>query len=64
MDQSRKRNDGQDINNLGAAGIAKASWDPQKYLSQSQFKIMSEDLALDEILNDAARRIFLERMVC
>jgi hypothetical protein len=59
-----KRNDGQDINNLGAAGIAKASWDPQKYLSQSQFKIMSEDLALDEILNDAARRIFLERMVC
>jgi hypothetical protein len=59
-----KRNDGQDINNLGAAGIAKASWDPKSYLSPSQYRIMSEDLALDELLNDAARRIFLERLVC
>lgn len=25
---------------------------------------MSEDLALDEILTDVARRMFLERLVC
>ena len=59
-----KREDGQETNKLGAAGIAKASWDPKEYLSPSQYKIMSENLALDEILTDAARRMFLERLVC
>ncbi len=59
-----KRNDGQEHNQLGAAGIAKASWTPENYLSPEQYKIMSEDLALDEILTDAARRMFLERLVC
>jgi hypothetical protein len=59
-----KREDGQETNKLGAAGITKASWDPKEYLSPSQYKIMSENLALDEILTDAARRMFLERIVC
>ena len=59
-----KREDGQETNKLGAAGITKASWDPKEYLSPSQYKIMSENLALDEILTDAARRMFLERVVC
>jgi hypothetical protein len=59
-----QRNDGQEHNSLGAAGIAKASWTPQNYLSPEQYKRMSEDLALDEILTDAARRMFLERIVC
>jgi PHD/YefM family antitoxin component YafN of YafNO toxin-antitoxin module len=58
------REDGQEHNQLGAAGIAKASWTPEAYLSREQYKIMSEDLALDEILTDAARRMFLERIVC
>lgn len=59
-----KREDGQEHNQLGAAGIAKASWTPENYLSKEQYKLMSEDLALDEILTDAARRMFLERLVC
>jgi hypothetical protein len=59
-----KREDGQEKNVLGAAGITKASWDPKEYLSPQQYKIMSENLALDEILTDAARRMFLERLVC
>ncbi len=59
-----KRDDGQEHNQLGAAGIAKASWTPENYLSAEQYRIMSEDLALDEILTDAARRMFLERIVC
>eukprot|EP00536_Pseudo-nitzschia_multiseries_P013597 jgi/Psemu1/212193/e_gw1.592.32.1 len=59
-----KRNDGQEHNSLGAAGIAKASWKPEDYLPPALYEIMSHDLALDEILTDAARRIFLERIVC
>jgi len=59
-----KRNDGQEHNNMGAAGIAKASWTPENYLPPETYKIMSKELALDEILTDAARRIFLERIVC
>ena len=59
-----ERNDGQEKNSLGAAGITKASWDPEKYLEPAQFQKMSEHLALDMILTDAARRIFLERLVC
>lgn len=59
-----KRDDGQEVNKLGAAGIAKASWVPKDYLSADQYKIMSEDLALDEVLTDAGRRFFLERLVC
>lgn len=59
-----ERNDGQEKNQLGAAGIGKASWLPKDYLTTQQYKTMSEDLALDEILTDVARRFFLERVVC
>ena len=59
-----KRDDGQETNKLGAAGITKASWDPKDKLTPIQFKEMSEGLAMDEILTDAARRMFLERLVC
>ena len=59
-----KRDDGQEKNNLGSASIAKASWIPKEYLDADQYKKMSEDLALDEILTDVARRMFLERLVC
>lgn len=59
-----QRNDGQEHNQLGAAGIAKASWTPKEYLSPEQYQRMSENLALDEILTDAARRMFVERIVC
>lgn len=59
-----KRDDGQEHNNMGAAGIAKASWTPEDYLSPETYKTMSHNLALDEILTDAARRMFLERIVC
>ena len=59
-----KRKDGQEHNNMGAAGIAKASWTPEKYLPPELYNRMSHDLALDEILTDAARRMFLERIVC
>ena len=59
-----QRKDGQGENTLGAAGVHKASWNPETYLSPKQLKIMSESLALDEILTDVARRIFLERLVC
>ena len=52
-----KRDDGQEKNDLGAAGIAKASWTPETYLSKEQYKIMSEDLALDETMIDFRRRI-------
>jgi len=59
-----QREDGQDTNALGASGITKASWDPKKYLDPVQYLTMSEDLALDFILTDAARRMFLERIAC
>lgn len=59
-----KRNDGQEHNNMGAAGIAKASWTPENYLPPELYTRMSHDLALDEILTDAARRMFVERIVC
>ncbi|KAL3800650.1 hypothetical protein HJC23_006112 [Cyclotella cryptica] len=59
-----KRDDGQDKNALGSASIKKASWVPEEYLDADQYKKMSEDLALDEILTDVARRMFLERLVC
>lgn len=59
-----KRDDGQDKNNLGSASIAKASWVPKEYLDAEQYKKMSEDLVLDEVLTDVARRMFLERLVC
>lgn len=59
-----KREDGQEHNSMGAAGIAKASWTPEEYLPPETYKVMSKNLALDEILTDAARRIFLERLVC
>jgi len=59
-----KRDDGQQKNTLGSASIKKASWVPSEYLDEEQYKKMSEDLALDEILTDVARRMFLERLVC
>ena len=59
-----QRDDGQDKNKLGSASIAKASWVPKEYLDAEQYKKMSEDLALDEVLTDVARRMFLERLVC
>jgi hypothetical protein len=58
------RKDGQDVNKLGAAGVKKASWTPETFLNAEQYREMSETLALDEILTDAARRFFLERLVC
>ena len=62
--EQARQDDGQDKNNLGSASIAKASWVPEEYLDPDQYKKMSEDLALDEILTDVARRMFLERLVC
>ena len=59
-----KREDGQENNALGSASIKKASWVPEEYLDAEQYKKMSEDLALDEVLTDVARRMFLERLVC
>ena len=59
-----RRDDGQEKNTLGSASIARASWVPKEYLDAAQYKKMSEDLVLDEILTDAARRLFLERLVC
>ncbi|GKY90442.1 hypothetical protein MPSEU_000018000 [Mayamaea pseudoterrestris] len=59
-----KRTDNQEHNVLGAAGIAKASWTPKDYLTPEQYKEMSEGLAMDEVLTDVARRLFLERLVC
>lgn len=59
-----QRKDGQEENKLGAAGVGKASWTPESYLPKEVYKVMSENLALDMILNDAARRMFLERLVC
>ena len=58
------RQDGQEHNTLGAAGIAKASLVPEEYLTPEQYQNFSEHLALDEILTDFARRLFLERMAC
>ena len=37
---------------------------PKEYLSAEQYKRMSETLALDEILTDAAQRLFWERLLC
>lgn len=62
--QQAKRDDGQEHNNMGAAGIAKASWTPESHLPRELYTRMSHDLALDEVLTDAARRMFLERIVC
>jgi hypothetical protein len=58
------RRDAHETNSLGAASITKASWDPQTYLTPEQYQRMSETLALDMVLTDAGRRIFLERLVC
>lgn len=37
---------------------------PKEFLSPEQYKRMSETLALDEILTDAAQRLFWERLLC
>ena len=64
LQKHAQRHDGQGENKLGAAGIQKASWNPETYLSKELYQRMSDTLALDEILNDMARRMFLERLVC
>ena len=55
-----------EYNPLGAAGIQSdgASWEPETFLDPQTFETMSQDLALDALLNDVARRMFLERTVC
>jgi len=40
------------------------SWLPEDYLTAEQYQSFRENLALDEILTDAAQRFFLERLVC
>lgn len=40
------------------------TWIPEEYLTPLQYQNFSHHLALDEILTDAARRLFLERLVC
>jgi hypothetical protein len=40
------------------------SWKPEEYLTKEQYEQFSQNLALDEILTDAAHRLFLERLVC
>jgi len=57
-----KRDGGETVS--GAATVRKASWVPEEVLSPKLYKLMSESLAIDEILNDVARRLFLERLVC
>ena len=42
----------------------KDSLNPKDFLSAEQYRIMSESLALDEILHDAAQRLFWERLMC
>lgn len=37
---------------------------PEEFLSPEQYRRMSESLALDEILTDAAQRLFWERLIC
>ena len=59
-----KREDNQEHHQLSAGDFAKASWTPENYIPPALYEVMSRDLALDEILTDAARRIFLERVVC
>lgn len=40
------------------------SWIPSEYLTKEQYEFFSVNLALDEILTDAAHRLFIERLVC
>jgi hypothetical protein len=40
------------------------SWKPRDYLNATMYELLSESLALDQILTDAAQRFFLERLVC
>jgi len=61
---SKKRDDGHKENKLGAAGIDSSRWVPEVYLDARTYQRMREDLAMDEVLYDAARRLFLERLVC
>jgi hypothetical protein len=58
--------DGGKQNHLGAAGIKTdvSSWEPEEYLDAYTYQTMSQDLALDSLLTDVARRMFLERTIC
>lgn len=40
------------------------SWSAQSYLTPEQYRWMQPTLALDEIVTDAARRMFFERALC
>jgi hypothetical protein len=62
--EQRKRDDHAETNQLGAAGVKQGSWTPKDYLTPAQYKSYSENLAMDSILTDVARRLFLERVVC
>ena len=42
----------------------KTKYDAKSYLSEEMYASMNHDLALDEILTDIAKRLFLERLVC
>jgi len=48
----------------GAASVRDHAWRPEDKLDPALFKTMSESLAMDEILTDVARRMFLERLAC
>lgn len=60
----RARKDGRDTNQGGSVGITKASWQASDYLDSPTYKMMSEALAMDDLLTHAARRFFIERLVC
>lgn len=64
--QAPRQADGLEVGNaLGARGvIEKNNKFYSNLLTPELHKQMSEDLALDEILTDVARRIFLEHLVC
>ncbi|KAL7564363.1 hypothetical protein ACA910_001514 [Epithemia clementina (nom. ined.)] len=75
--QAPRKDDGLDHNVLGARAVIQdassiiandqhpdTSWKSKEMLAPELHRQMSEDLALDEILTDAARRIFLEHLVC
>ena len=77
--QQAPRHDGPNANVLGARGVIQQTsnnkqqdgkdktsnnWKSKEMLVPELHVEMSQDLALDEILTDAARRIFLEHLVC
>jgi hypothetical protein len=49
---------------VGISGVGFGLTSKFNSLTLSQYKEMSEGLAMDEVLTDVARRLFLERLVC